>query len=107
MEFAETLSDTASWHWRDRQLKTGWDLCVLALGSTGGIFTLPQVLKMLGADGSIETGILTLLFIVIFGLGIAFMRKLPKDRLTGWHGNGALLLGGTALTIPWYIVLKS
>jgi hypothetical protein len=107
MELAETVADSTSFDWRERQIKTGWDLCVLALGSGGAIFTLPQVRTYLGDPGTIEAGALTLLVTVILALVIAIIRKRPKEKLAGWQAFAALLLGGMALSIPWYIVMHS
>jgi hypothetical protein len=88
-------------------IKTGWDLGVLAVGSSGAIFTIPEVQKLLGTIYTVDIGVLTLFGTMLLGLGIAGIRKVPKTKISGWHGLLAILLGGTALGIPWYIVLKS
>lgn len=105
MEFAETAVDTSPFDWRERLVKTGWDLCVLAIGSTGAIFTIPQVQKRLGHLFAFDSGLLMLLLTVAFGLGIARMRRSPK--VAGWQGLLALFLGGTALGLQLYIVSVS
>jgi len=107
MEAAETLVDHSQFDWRERFIKTGWDLCVLALGSGAAIFTIPDVQTYLGADFTVDAVVLTLLFTVLFGLFIALIRKVSRERVKGWHGLLALLFGGTALALQWYIVVHS
>ena len=107
MELAETLVDKSPFDWRERFIKTGWDLCVLAVGSSGAIFTLPEVQRMLGPTYAIDLTVLTLLGTVFLGLCIAAIRKRAQAGISGWHGIVAMFLGGTALGIPWYIVVKT
>ena len=107
MEMVETIADSTPVDWKDRQIKTGWDLCVLALGTSGAIFTSAEVQKMLGVVYSVDLGIVTLLATMILGLVVAGIRKRTKNHPSGLLGTLALALGGTALVIPWYIVVHT
>jgi hypothetical protein len=104
VEAIESIIDPSPWDWRDRQIKTGWDLFVLAVGSGGAIFTMPEVQKYLGMTFTVDVGQLAVLVTILLGLGIAAIRRVPSNRVGGWRATLALILGGTALTIPWYIV---
>jgi hypothetical protein len=105
MGFAESLPSV--FDWRERQIKIGWDLCVLSLGSSGAVFTLPQVQRSLGVNFALLMGVLTLIATFGLGVGIAYIRKQPRPQLAGWHGWLALFLGGAALALPWVVVMRS
>lgn len=84
-----------------------WDLCVLAIGSSGAIFTLPKVRNYLGEIYTVDATALMLLVTVLLGLLVIWMRKIDHQKISGMRGILALALGGTALAIPWYIVMKA
>lgn len=102
MEVLETVADPSAFDWRDRLMKTGWDLNVLALGTSGAIFTLPAVQKYL-SEFAVETAFVTFCFTAITGMLIAAIRR----KKAGWRSLLALLIGGIAICIPWVLVLKS
>lgn len=105
MEVAESLVESLGW--RIRLGRTGWDLCVLAVGSTGGIFTLPGVIAQWGTDWSVSLGVLVLLVAVVCGLFVIHLRKTKPAEVKGWQAILAVSLGMTALALPWYFVLTS
>lgn len=90
--------------WKQRLVKTGWDLCVLAVGSVAGIFAVPNVVGLLGPRAVIDATVSCLLSLIA-GVLIMHIRKTKAIELKGWHGFVALGLGGGALIFPWYVVL--
>jgi uncharacterized membrane protein YczE len=107
MELVETLADEGPFDWRDRQVKTAWDLCVLALGTGSGVFTVPEVQKMLGSAYTVDVGIGSILFTFAVGVIVAAIRRRPKEKRSGWLGFLSLSLAGTTLALPWYILWTS
>lgn len=105
MEIAEAIAESLGW--RVRLGRTGWDLCVLAVGSTGGVFTLPGVLDGWGPEMAVSYGILALLIAVGCGLIIIHLRKTKPEELQGWQAIMAVGLGMAALAFPWYFVITS
>lgn len=105
MEIAEAIPESLGW--RVRLCRTGWDLCVLAVGSTGGIFTLPGVLNGWGAELAVIYGIGSLIIAVMCGLCNIHIRKTKPDDLTGMQAYLSIGLGVAALVLPWYFVVGS
>jgi hypothetical protein len=91
--------------WRGRLVKTGWDLCILSVGSAG-IYATPQMVDGWGpaaplfAAGSVVISL-------GFTVAISFIRKIDPARITLLHGLGSIALGGGALGMPIYFVLHS
>jgi hypothetical protein len=105
MEVAESLIETLGW--KIRVARTGWDLCVLAVGSTGGVFTLPGVEERWGTDWSIALGLIALMVAFICGLFIIHLRKTRPEHVKGWQSLLAVGLGVASLVLPWYFVISS
>jgi hypothetical protein len=105
MEAAESLVETLGW--RVRLVRSGWDLCVLAVGSTGGIFTLPDVIDQWGGDSSTFFGMTSLLLAFFFAVLIIHIRKTEPKALRGWQSFLAIGLGIAALSLPCYFVLTT
>lgn len=105
MEAAESLVESLGW--RVRLGRTGWDLCVLAVGVGGGIFTLPSVVAKWGAAWSVALGAIVLLFAVLCGLFNIHLRKTKPAHLKGWQILVSVGLGIAALALPLYFVATS
>jgi hypothetical protein len=99
MVYAENLVEPLPW--RDRGVKTGWDLCVLALGILGGIIAE----KKGRSDDSIALGMSLFILILIIAFMIGGMRQ--KKPKTGLHALLSMALGGISLALPFYWVVHS
>jgi hypothetical protein len=105
MEGVEALIETLGW--RIRLGRTGWDLCVLAVGSTGGIFALPEVVHEWGEAWSRTLGLFCLLVSFSCGVFIVHLRKTPVEKVKGWQTFLAVGLGIAALAFPSYFLIMS
>src|SRR5262249_35445390 len=102
MTAIESLVETLGW--RQRMLKGGWDLCVLAVGSIAGIFGIPKVVDQWGTR-AVPLCILATFVALFSGILILHIRKKASDKPTGLQGFISLVLGGAALVLPWYFAL--
>jgi hypothetical protein len=95
----EAMTDRLEW--KARWIKTGWDLCVLALGLQGGFIVEKRSLN----HDSMTLGFMIFLGILICGVSIAILRQ--KDPKTGIHALIAFSLGGLSLALPtfWAVYL--
>ena len=87
--------------WRLRLMRVAWDLCVLAFGVMGHLFTAP------GMDGySPQLLVVSILFCValIFSV-ICVIAHLRKGPVAGWKVVLSLALGGVALGFPSFLVI--
>jgi hypothetical protein len=105
MELAEALVESLGW--RIRLGRTGWDLCILGVGSTGAIFTLPGVVEEWGPEVAVIAGIMALLVAISCGLFIIHLRKTKPEHVKGWQSILAVGLGVASLALPWYFVTRS
>jgi hypothetical protein len=98
MTALEALIDTTV-QWRARVAKLGWDLCVLAIGGTGGVFATASLVT---TDRTHSSSLLWegVAFFVTLGaaIGIMFVRR--GQSLTGKKAWLALAIGGAALAVP-------
>lgn len=86
--------------WRMRLASVGWDLCVLALGVAGGVFSNPRVIGTASAEQVVVAGIFSVAISLGATVAIAFIRR--EKAVTGWGATISLALGGTALSFPAY-----
>lgn len=107
MGFLEGVAAHSAIDWRERFLRTGWDLCVLALGSTGAVFSLSQVQQSLGTTWALFLAVMSILVTIFLGVMIALIRRHSVPVISGWLALLAVGLGGTTLTLPWYFVMRS
>jgi hypothetical protein len=105
MEVAESIAESLGW--RVRLGRTGWDLCVLAVGSAGGVFTLPGVLEGWGPELAVSFGIIAFGVAIGCGLFIIHLRKTKPEDVKGWQAMLSVGLGIASLALPWAFVLKS
>jgi hypothetical protein len=105
MEAAESIVESLGW--RIRLGRTGWDLCVLSVGSTGAIFTLPGVLAAWGPEMAVIYGLLALLIALMCGVFIIHLRKTKPQAVKGWQALLAVGFGMASLALPWYFVSTS
>ncbi len=76
----------------------GWDLCILGIGVTGGIFATPEMERGWGPEGSLLAAVIVIAVNLLAGIGIQVLRRnLGAGRLLG---NSCLLLGVFAVSLP-------
>ena len=102
MEGVESLVESNTW--KARIAKTGWDLCVLGVGTIAGIFGLPEMQSRWGQQTAVYCA---LAMLVAFGAGVlnVKIRKTPALEISGKQALTALGCGGAALVLPWYFAL--
>jgi hypothetical protein len=105
MEAAEALTESLGW--RIRLGRTGWDLCVLAVGLTGAVFTLPGVVTKWGPEWAVCDGLIALLIAVACGVFIIHLRKTKPENIKGWQSFLAVGLGLVSLALPLYFVVSA
>jgi hypothetical protein len=90
--------------WPQRLMKIAWDSCVLAIGLIGGVFSNPEVIKRLMAQGAIIVAISS----VIIAFGTAFRIGSWRKELNpkGWQVLISLALSGGVLAIPATVALS-
>ncbi len=75
-----------------------WDLCILGIGMTGGIFSTPEMEKGWGAEGSLLAAVIVIAINLGAGIGIQVLkRNLGTSRLVG---NSCMTLGIFAVALP-------
>jgi hypothetical protein len=52
-----------------------WDLCILGIGVTGGIFSAPEMVKGWGPEGSLLAAVIVIAVNLVAGIGIQVLRK--------------------------------
>ena len=98
-QFVEPLSI------RQRSTKAGWEMCVLAMGVTGGAFANDAVIGRFGQQMAIVIALLTFLMGLTFAAIIAHLRRKHTDTL--WVSSTSLVLGIVAIAVPAYLVFTS
>lgn len=104
MTFVESL--VAPMDWRERSIKVAWDLCVLALGVVGAVFSDANMVKAYTAPWAVVGGLFSVLLTLACAVCIAKLRVRGSRFYRGWDAMLALALGGAALALPGYLVLK-
>lgn len=102
MQGLESLVDSVGW--RVRLVKVGWDLCILAIGSAAGIFVLPGIIREFGPRAVLWL-VLSMLMSFLCAILLMHIRKTKVEDISGVQATSALLLGGAAVTLPWYFAL--
>ena len=98
-QFAEPLS------LRQRSTKAGWDMCILAMGVTGGAFANDSVIGRFGQQPAIVIALLTFLAGLAAAALIAHLRRKHIDSI--WASSSSIILGIAALGVPAYLVFTS
>ena len=97
MASVESLAKpTTFWN---KMTDVGWDLCILGIGVTGGIFSNPIMEQRFGGSTSLITAIVVIAVDLGFGTGILHLKKRrdPADRITG---SACIFLGCLAVGLP-------
>ena len=82
----------------DVMTDVGWDLCILGIGVTGGIFATPEMEKGWGPEGSLLAAVIVIAVNLLAGIGIQVLRRnLGASRLVG---NSSTALGLFAVALP-------
>lgn len=76
----------------------GWDMCILGVGVTGGLFVHPGMVSLYGATGALLTAIVVLLVNLGFGIFILHMKR--KTTISRTVGTVCVLAGGLAVGLP-------
>ena len=96
MSGVESLA-TPRWLW-ERMTDVGWDLCILGIGVTGGIFATPEMEKGWGPEGSLLAAVIVIAVNLLAGICIQILRRdLGTGRLVGTSCIG---LGIFAVALP-------
>ena len=75
-----------------------WDLCILGIGVTGGIFSALEMVKGWGPEGSLLAAVIVIAVNLVAGIGIQVLRRnLGTGRLVG---NCCVVLGVFAVMLP-------
>jgi hypothetical protein len=88
--------------WRYGISKLGWDLCVLAVGLVGGIFTNPEIVDTFRSRSTIGL-VEAICFLSCLATAIVIMHLRRGEDVNGRRAVLALVFGGVALAIPTYI----
>lgn len=89
---------------QDRAFRIGWDLCVLALGVAGSVFSLPQIISAYSPELAVVLGWLSMALSLGGAVVIAHLKRtrvFPAARTCA-----SVLIGGGALVLPSYALLN-
>ncbi|ETR68941.1 MAG: hypothetical protein OMM_10035 [Candidatus Magnetoglobus multicellularis str. Araruama] len=92
---------------RNSITKAGWDLCLLAMGITGGVFVDDAVIGRLSHPTAIVYAILAFLTGIFFALIITHLQSIYKDKELWWVSLLSIFLGIVSISIPAYFILSS
>ncbi len=98
-QFVEPLS------LRRRCTRAGWDMCILAMGVTGGAFANDSVIGQLSEKLAIVIALLTFLMCLASAAVIAHLRRKHIDNI--WTSSTSIILGIAALGVPAYLMFTS
>lgn len=88
-----------------RLVRTGWDLCILAAGAGAGIFATPDAVNRWGIYGVLWAILSFAVSILCAGI-IMHIRKTKREHVKWWHAATSLALGGGAVALPIYFIVK-
>ena len=75
-----------------------WDLCILGIGVTGGIFSTPEMEKGWGPEGSLRAAVIVIAVDLGAGVGVQVLRRdFGTGRLAGSY---SIALGIFAVALP-------
>ena len=75
-----------------------WDLCILRIWVTGGLFSAPEMEKGWGPEGSVLAAVIVIAVNLVAGICIQVLRRnLEPGRLVG---NSCTVLGIFAIALP-------
>jgi hypothetical protein len=104
MHLMEFVSDRAV-VWQRRLMKLGWDICVLAMGLTGGLFADDAIFRSASSLSPLAPIGLLLLSVVASLLAAIVILSLRQSAPVGWRAFLCLTLGSCTLALPVYIAL--
>jgi hypothetical protein len=82
----------------DLMTDVGWDMCILGIGVTGGIFSAPEMEKGWGPEGSLLAAVIVIAVNLVAGIGIQILKRdLGTRRVVGTLG---IVLGIFAVALP-------
>jgi hypothetical protein len=82
----------------DLMTDVGWDMCILGIGVTGGIFSAPEMEKGWGPEGSLLAAVLVIAVNLVAGIAIQILKRdLGTGRVVGTVG---IVLGIFAVALP-------
>ena len=82
----------------DLMTDVGWDMCILGIGVTGGIFSAPEMEKGWGPEGSLLAAVIVIAVNLVAGIGIQILKRdLGTGRVVGTFG---IVLGIFAVALP-------
>ena len=82
----------------DLMADVGWDMCILGIGVTGGIFSAPEMEKGWGPEGSLLAAVIVIAVNLVAGIGIQILKRdLGTGRVVGTLG---IVLGIFAVALP-------
>ena len=82
----------------DLMTDVGWDMCILGIGVTGGIFSAPEMEKGWGPEGSLLAAVIVIAVNLVAGIGIQILKRdLGTGRVVGTLG---IVLGIFAVALP-------
>jgi hypothetical protein len=82
----------------DLMTDVGWDMCILGIGVTGGIFSAPEMEKHWGPESSLLAAVIVIAVNLVAGIGIQILKRdLGTSRVVGTVG---IVLGIFAVALP-------
>jgi hypothetical protein len=94
MNFIESLRPMDFW---DRMMNVGWELCILGVGVTGGIFSHPAMGKIYGTF-ALYVAIAVIFLDLMLGVGVL---KTKQGKIPPKHaGIGCVIMGVLAVAVP-------
>ena len=82
----------------DLMTDVGWDMCILGIGVSGGIFSAPETEKGWGPEGSLLAAVVVIAVNLVAGISIQILkRNLEAGRLVA---NSCMTLGLFAVALP-------
>ncbi len=82
----------------DLMTDVGWDMCILGIGVTGGIFSAPEMEKGWGPEGSLLAAVIVIAVNLVAGIGIQILKRdLGARRVVDTLG---IVLGIFAVALP-------
>ncbi len=84
-------------------IKTGWEMCIMAMGVTGGAFANDAVIGRFGQQMAIVIALLTF----IMGLGAAVIIAHLRRTGSRWASSISVFLGIIVISIPAYLMFTS
>ncbi len=86
-------------------LDVGYDLCILAVGVTGGVFASERLIRVLDEARAVLYGFVVAVVNLMLAVGILKLEQLREpDRVTA---TAAFVMGAVALSLPSALALAT